>query len=85
MGFHYRDGGYVGGCGAQIGGLLLVPVVALVIGIFDYIPFRYVFWGAIALFILFLIIGTIIGKIQDKQFEKEMEELKRKKEKGQPN
>ncbi len=67
MGFHYRDGSYVGGCGAQIGGLLLIPVGALVIGIFDYIPFRYVLWGIIGIFLILYLIGLIIEKREKKQ------------------
>lgn len=27
MGFHYSDGSYVGGCGAQIGGLLGIAAI----------------------------------------------------------
>lgn len=80
MGFHYKTGGYVGGCGAQIGGLLLMPFVALVIGIFEYIPFWCVCLGVIALYALLLIIAPIIEKIQDKQLDKEMKKLKREKE-----
>ena len=29
MGFHYKNGDYVGGCGAQIGGLVGVIVVGI--------------------------------------------------------
>lgn len=67
MGFHYKDGSFVGGCVAQIGGLLLIPVVALVISIFDYIPFRYVIWSLLGIFLIVYLIGWIIEKQEDKK------------------
>lgn len=67
MGFHYKDGSFVGGCGAQIGGLLLIPVVALVISIFDYIPFRYVIWSLLGIFLIVYLIGWIIEKQENKK------------------
>ena len=60
-------GSFVGGCGAQIGGLLLIPVVALVISIFDYIPFRYVIWSLLGIFLIVYLIGWIIEKQEDKK------------------
>lgn len=33
MGFHYRDGSYVGGCGAQVGGVLGLIAMGILISL----------------------------------------------------
>lgn len=61
MGFHYKNGDYVGGCGAQIGGLVGIIVVGLLtsagIG---------VGWAIIIVIIAIIIIFIIHDQINNK-------------------
>lgn len=61
MGFHYKNGDYVGGCGAQIGGLVGVIVVGILasagIG---------VGWAIFIVIIAIVIISIIRDHLDDK-------------------
>lgn len=73
MSFRNSDGSYVGGCGAQIGGLFLIPVMAFVI---EYLPWRVITIVIIAIFAL-LIIVSIIYNMTSKELREERNEKKR--------
>ena len=58
MALHYKSGGYVGGCGAQVGGLILVIVL---LAIYSIIPDSWgdVIWS-IFKSIPLIIVGIVV-------------------------
>lgn len=60
MGFHYSDGSYVGGCGAQIGGLLNVAVILGLYGLGLGIG-----WSILIVIIIDILIMVLIDKTKD--------------------
>ena len=79
MGLYHKDGRYVGGCQSQIlGTISVIAVLALFIwaaesGInFDiWAIFRWIIIIAVAIFVIFVIIGFFIGNDKDDDSQKE--------------
>ena len=80
MSFRDANGNYIGGCGAQIGGLLLIPVMAIII---TYIPIDKIMAIFIGLVFLVIIVGLILrllGFPREKESEEERKEREKREE-----
>ena len=65
MSFRDANGNYIGGCGAQIGGFLMIPVMALIITYWSII-WRILLYAALA-FVVYVIIYNIVKNIKEKR------------------
>ena len=86
MGYHYKDGSYVGGCRAQVlGTISVIALIALTMwGSDNGIDIMGIIWTVIkwiiivgvVLFIIAAIIGSIMEKREDKKNQNENSENK---------